>query len=73
MVELVSMVEIADLCGVSINTIKKWRQREYLEFPHPDCILAIGPVWSKARVVRWMNDRKDGRLDYQQRDGNPGL
>lgn len=54
--DLVVVIEIAELLGVSHWTVRQWRKREHLEFPPPD-IKAPGlrttPMWYWKTVREW--------------------
>lgn len=43
--------EIAERFGVTKMTVAKWQHRE--DFPEPDAVLRIGPVWRKSTIDRW--------------------
>ncbi len=52
--ELIGQNEIAELAGVALVTVRKWRQRH--EFPAPVSRLAIGPVWLRSDVEAWLEE-----------------
>lgn len=52
--DLVGVAEIADLAGVSRDSIERWRGTTGLDFPSPLADLASGPVWSWQAVERWL-------------------
>jgi hypothetical protein len=49
--EPVGVREIAELLGVSSNTVTSWRQREQL--PPPRWRLKSGPIWLARDIVDW--------------------
>ena len=52
--EMVGQNEIAELAGVALVTVRKWRQRH--AFPAPVSRLAIGPVWLRTDVEDWLKE-----------------
>ena len=52
--ELIGQNEIAELAGVALTTVRKWRHR--YEFPAPVSRLAIGPVWLRSDVEDWLEE-----------------
>jgi hypothetical protein len=57
--DLVSISEIAQRAGRSINTIQSWRRR-YKRFPKPFTQLAAGPIWDWDEVAGWISSRSRG-------------
>jgi hypothetical protein len=57
--DLVSVSEISERAGRSINTIQSWRRR-HSDFPAPAAQLAAGPIWRWPAVADWISAR-DGR------------
>ena len=59
--ELVGIAEVAEMLGVSRQRASALQTRE--GFPQPLAVLASGPVWPKAWLVRFADewDRKPGR------------
>jgi predicted nucleic acid-binding protein len=55
-VDLVSVAEIAERSGRSVNTIQSWRRR-HVDFPSPVATLAAGPVWIWPPVEHWIDAR----------------
>jgi hypothetical protein len=51
MVEAVGIAEIAELLGISPNTVTSWRQRKQL--PPPRWELKSGPIWLADDVIAW--------------------
>lgn len=49
--EIMALKDIAEYCGVSYHTAKKWRQREIL--PEPEYTVASRPIWLKATIKDW--------------------
>lgn len=49
--------DVADLLGVRLDTVMKWRQRQLL----PASVATVGgrPVWNRETIVRWA--RSSGR------------
>jgi hypothetical protein len=59
--DLVDQTEIARRAGVKVGTVRMWRQR-HPDFPEPDAVLSIGPVWVWSKVAPWVAvDRPTGR------------
>lgn len=54
--DLVSVTEISERAGRSINTIQSWRRRRK-DFPSPVAQLAAGPIWSWPAVASWIAGR----------------
>jgi chromosome partitioning protein len=54
--KLVGTAELAELLGVSKQTVSNWRSKED-GFPDPIAELKSGPVWDQAAVVAWAVDR----------------
>lgn len=59
--------EIGRRLGKATSTIHKWRLR-YPDFPDPDTVLDIGPVWYWPTVEEWYSDRNSERYDDRQED-----
>ena len=55
---VVGVAEIAEHAGVKPDTVQQWRIRN-LDFPAPEHMLAMGPVWKLSVVVAWLE--KTGR------------
>lgn len=59
MERLLTLEEIADRLGVSVNTLRQWRYtRTYLEFPPPDLKgpkRHDSPYWYWSTIETWMN------------------
>lgn len=53
---LVGHNEIADMYGVKVATVHKWKQR-FPDFPQPFVELAMGPVFWKPDVEAWFSKR----------------
>ncbi len=54
--DLVVVIEIAELLGVSRSTVEQWRKRDYLEFPKPDIKppgLRTTPLWYWKTIREW--------------------
>ena len=56
---IVGSREIATLLEVKPGTVRQWRKRD-IGFPEPSQVLATGPVWLEADIVKWA--RRTGRL-----------
>ena len=55
-----SLIEVAQECGVSKHTARAWSSRG--EMPEPDAIVAGHiPVWRKATIQAWFNKRTRAR------------
>lgn len=48
--------EIAEMLGVNVATIYKWRQR-YEDFPEPLLELAMGPLFWAPHVQTWFKKK----------------
>ena len=60
-IDLVDQTEIANRAGVKVGTVRMWRHR-HEDFPQPDAVLRIGPVWRWSSVEAWISaDRPTGR------------
>jgi uncharacterized protein len=55
-VDLVSVAELAERSGRSVNTIQSWRRR-HPDFPAPNAELAAGPIWLWRDVSAWIDRR----------------
>ena len=55
-VDLVSVTELAERSGRSVNTIQSWRRR-HADFPSPNVELAAGPIWLWSDVRTWIEQR----------------
>jgi len=54
--DLVSVTELAQRSGRSVNTIQSWRRRRP-DFPAPSVELAAGPIWLWDDVSAWIDQR----------------
>jgi chromosome partitioning protein len=50
--DLVGMAEVAEILGVTKQTLTNWRHRN-VSFPSPLAELRSGPVWKREEVVSW--------------------
>lgn len=50
--DAVGIAEIAAMCGMPRKTVAVWKVRGKL--PPPDQDLAMGPVWERAVIERWL-------------------
>lgn len=57
-IDLVDTKTIADRLGVSVVTVRKWRER-HTSFPSPVARFSNVPVWSWEAVERWQRERKN--------------
>ncbi len=48
---LVGLAELAELFGMSKQTVSNWRSRQ--DFPEPVAQLRSGPIWQLAAVEKW--------------------
>ncbi len=55
--DLLGLVEIAELLDVERETPRKWRKRNVL--PEPDYMISGTPVWRREVIERWA--RETGR------------
>jgi predicted nucleic acid-binding protein len=55
--DLVSVAEVAERAGTSVNTVQSWRRR-HKGFPRPLVTLAAGPVWDWPTVEAWIDTRR---------------
>lgn len=44
------------MAGVPRATVRQWRARGQL--PEPCAELAMGPVWERAAIERWIEERR---------------
>jgi chromosome partitioning protein len=51
-VDLVGAAEVAEMLGVTKQTLTNWRTRN-ASFPDPVAELKSGPVWKSAEIVEW--------------------
>lgn len=54
---LVGMMEVASRLGVQKQTVRAWRQRDYLDFPEPLVVVSRTPLWRWSDVKRWAQSR----------------
>src|SRR5438105_1214197 len=52
---LVGTAELAELLGVSKQTISNWRSKE-TDFPEPMAELKSTPVWDRSAVISWARE-----------------
>jgi len=50
--ELLGLSELAELLGVTRQTIANWRSRRR-DFPEPIAVLKSGPIWTHANITSW--------------------
>src|SRR4051794_25948801 len=63
--ELLGLVEIAALLGVTEQVVVNWRARNP-NFPKPIAELRSGPVWEKSDVVDWADAEDDRTIDLKE-------
>jgi predicted DNA-binding transcriptional regulator AlpA len=68
---LYGVTEIAELLGAKPNTIYKRHTRG--QMPPPLATLAMGPVWSGARIERWIEEQRQAGQEARRKknDGAP--
>lgn len=52
---LLGTTELAELAGVTSNTVASWRHRGRL--PAPVAELACGPIWLQEEIEAWLASR----------------
>lgn len=74
-VELITIPEIAFMCGVERGTPERWRLRNQgtpEAFPEPDDRIGSTPVWRIERVTEWLDrmakPATEGRAATKQYD-----
>lgn len=58
--EVVGLVEIAELLGVERATVRTWYSRGRL--PEPDARLAATPVWRLTTIKQWIRQDRWGSV-----------
>jgi predicted DNA-binding transcriptional regulator AlpA len=58
MERLLTRQEVADLCGLSIESIKKYRAKDQCSFPREDLMAGRTPLWYESTIKTW---RPNGR------------
>jgi chromosome partitioning protein len=53
--ELMGLSEVAELLGVTRQTVANWRSRGK-DFPQPTADLRSGPIWTRSAIIRWAAD-----------------
>lgn len=61
MPEIYSLAEIAAALRVPRGTVASWHSRGKL--PSPTAVLKAGPVWLKAAIEPWIEERKKSVAD----------
>jgi hypothetical protein len=54
-VKLYGIYELAEAIGAKPATVSQWYKRGKL--PEPSEVLKMGPVWTEARVRKWIKTR----------------
>src|SRR6266566_4495111 len=57
--ELLGLSELADLLGVTRQTVANWRSRRR-DFPTPVADLKSGPIWTRSGITKWAADNAFG-------------
>lgn len=52
---IVGMAEIAEMTGIARSHLRTMRTRGQL--PEPQVVLAMGPVWKRSVIERWIKKR----------------
>jgi predicted DNA-binding transcriptional regulator AlpA len=63
--KLLGLAEVAELLGMSKAAVirlrvPRQRRRDRVPFPRPAVELACGPVWCRAQIERYLDDRARG-------------
>lgn len=57
--ELMTVPEIADMCGMTVSAVNTWRHRTQPNWPAPfpveDDAVGAYPVWNPDRVCPWLD------------------
>lgn len=56
--ELMSLGDIAELCGTSKNNISNWRVRDS-KFPTPYTETSAGPIWKAEDIVTYLQNKNE--------------
>ena len=56
--ELLSLGDIAELCGTSKNNISNWRGRDS-KFPTPYTKTSAGPIWKSEDITTYLRSKKE--------------
>ena len=54
---LVGVTEIAEMADVTPQAVWFWQKMPHMGFPAPDQVLAMGPLWKRDVVERWLKAR----------------
>jgi hypothetical protein len=52
---IVGIAEVAEMAGLSRANVRMMRSRGLL--PEPQVVLAMGPVWKRSVIERWVKKR----------------
>lgn len=55
---LLTRQEVADMCFLSLESIKKYRALDQCSFPKEDMMIGRTPVWKESTIKAW---RPNGR------------
>jgi chromosome partitioning protein len=67
--ELLGLSEVAELLGVTRQTVANWRGRRR-DFPEPTADLKSGPIWTRARIVEWAASNSIEINESSETDGS---
>src|SRR6516225_7700255 len=67
--ELLGLSEVAELLGVTRQTVANWRGRRR-DFPEPTADLKSGPIWTRARIVEWAASNSIEINELSETDGS---
>ena len=68
--DLLGLSELADLLGVTRQTITNWRSRRK-DFPPPVAELKSGPIWTRLGIAKWAADNAFAIREGPQADSGP--
>ena len=64
--ELVGTDEIAKIAGVGRSAVSNWKRRYENTFPEPVALLAVGEIYLKSDIMRWLKlKNKYAELTYE--------
>ena len=59
--ELLSLGDIAELCGTSKNNVSNWRTRDS-RFPTPFTETSAGPIWTSEDIVNYLQNKNEADI-----------
>ncbi|MEO1063007.1 MAG: helix-turn-helix domain-containing protein [Actinomycetota bacterium] len=73
--EMITVDDIAERLGVSVATVRMWRNRTHTEFPEPFKRFGVTMVWRWGDVLRWAGQHgrirtSTARANYQAAFGS---